>query len=206
MKALFLKDCFVLWKQLRLFLVVMLFITALNGSFGNIFIVIWAAMMPYTALAYDERSKWDQLAAMMPYSVRDIVVSKYVLGWVCIAAAAVFAALVQGLLTLLHFPTAAFEPMSNLIGFFGGICALAATLPLMFRFGVEKGRLTMLVIIGVICGGAAALSSITIAVDQTAGGIGGPFGFFMAILPLAALVLTALSIPLSIRCYTRKMR
>ena len=76
MKALLMKDCFVLWKQLRIFIFVMLVITVFNGGFGNVFIVIWAAMLPYTAMAYDERSKWDQLAAMMPYSVRDIVLSK----------------------------------------------------------------------------------------------------------------------------------
>ena len=87
MRALLMKDCFVLWKQLRLYVVLMLIFTVFNGAFGNVFIVIWAAMLPYTAMAYDERSKWDQMAAMMPYSIRDIVLSKYLLGWVCSVAA-----------------------------------------------------------------------------------------------------------------------
>ena len=40
--------------------------------------------------------------------------------------------------------------------------------------------------------------------DHTASGINGPFAFFMLILPAAALVLTAISIPLSVRMYQKK--
>lgn len=204
MKALLMKDCFVLWKQLRIFILVMLFITVFNGAFGNIFIVIWAAMLPYTAMAYDERSKWDQLAAMMPYSVRDIVLSKYLLGWLCCGTAALFALLVQLVETALGFPLAAFSPIDNLIGFCASLCVLSITLPLMFRFGVERGRLVMFLLIFLVCGTAGALGSITVSVDQTAGGIHGPFAFFMFILPVAAVVLTAVSFPLSMKLYQKR--
>ena len=44
MKALLMKDCFVLWKQLRIFIFVMLVISVFNGGFGNVFVVIWAAI------------------------------------------------------------------------------------------------------------------------------------------------------------------
>lgn len=37
---------------------------------------------------------------------------------------------------------------------------MAVTLPLMFRFGVEKGRLAMLLLIGLICGGAAGVAGM----------------------------------------------
>ena len=45
MKALLMKDCCVLWKQLRIFIVVMLVITVFNGGFGNVFIVICDAAL-----------------------------------------------------------------------------------------------------------------------------------------------------------------
>ena len=168
MKALLMKDFYTLWRQLRVYLLVMLVISVFNGSFGNIFITIWAALLPYTAMAYDERSKWDQMAAMMPYSTRDIVISKYVLG--CCAS----------------------------------LCVLAITLPLMFRFGVEKGRLMMFLIIFLVCGSAGALSSIAVSVDHTAGGLSGPFAALMAVLPIAAAALTAVSVPLSMKFYARR--
>lgn len=200
MNALLMKDCCVLWKQLRIFIFVMLVITVFNGDFGNIFIVIWAAMLPYTAMAYDERSKWDQLAAMMPYSVRDIVLSKYLLGWLCCGAAALFSLLVQLVQTALGSPLAAFSPTDNLIGLCASLCVLSITLPMMFRFGVERGRLMMFLVIFLVCGTAGALGSIV--VDGTGPATAAPV--LMAALPIAALVLTAVSVPLSMRLYQKR--
>ena len=204
MKALLMKDFYTLWRQLRVYLLVMLVISVVTGAFGNIFITIWAALLPYTAMAYDERSKWDQMAAMMPYSTRDIVISKYVLGWLCTAAAALFAMAVQLLQTVRGSPLAAFAPMDNLMGCCASLCVLAITLPLMFRFGVEKGRLMMFLIIFLVCGSAGALSSIAVSVDHTAGGLSGPFAALMAVLPIAAAALTAVSVPLSMKFYARR--
>lgn len=201
MKALVLKDLYVLWKQMRIFILVLLVIAFGNGAFGSVFIVIWAAMLPYTAMAYDERCKWDQMAAMMPYSTRDLVLSKYVLGWVCTGAAGILAAVVQVLVKAVTVSPGAGTLTSVLMGICASVCVLDITLPLMFRFGVERGRLVMFLLIFLVCGGAGAMGTITISVDQTAGGIQGPFGFFMLILPVAAVVLTAVSIPLSLRLY-----
>lgn len=199
MKALLMKDCFVIWKQLKLFLVIILVITVLNGSFGNVFIVVLASMLPYTAMAYDEQSKWDQLAAMMPYSVQDIVLSKYVLGWLYTAAAGLFTQLVQLVLTLLGSPLAAFEPASVLSGFCASLCLLSIILPPMFRMGTEKGRLWTFLVVFLVCGTAGALSDII--VDGPVRGA----PFLLAVLAIAAVVLTAVSIPLSIRLYTRRL-
>ena len=57
MQALILKDFYVMWKQTRVFLLVILVFSAIPGSFNAVFAVIYSAMLPYTAMAYDERSK-----------------------------------------------------------------------------------------------------------------------------------------------------
>ena len=57
MQALILKDFYVMWKQTRIFLLVILVFSAIPGSFNAVFAVIYSAMLPYTAMAYDERSK-----------------------------------------------------------------------------------------------------------------------------------------------------
>ena len=204
MSALLLKDYYVIFRQMRIFLLLILVFSCIPGTFYSTFAVVYASMLPYTALAYDERSKWDQMAAMMPYSIRDIVLSKYLLGWVCSVAAGLCSMALQFVLTVLDVPTAALDPVANLIGLCGSMCVLAVTLPMMFRFGVERGRLALFLLIFLVCGGAGALGTITLAVDHTASGINGPFAFFMLILPAAALVLTAISIPLSVRMYQKK--
>lgn len=204
MKGLIQKDVYVLWKQMRIFFLVMLVIMVGNGSFGSVFVVLWSSMLPYTALAYDERCKWDQMAAMMPYSPRDLVLSKYVLGWLCAGAASVIVLAVQAIIRVLHLPMATGSPLAVLISFCASASVLAVTLPVMIRFSVERGRMVMFLVIFLVCGAAGALGTISISVDQTAGGIQGLFGFFMLILPVAAVVLTAVSIPLSMRLYAAR--
>ena len=99
MSALLLKDFDVMWKQTRVLLILILVFSCLPGAFYPTFAVVYAAILPYTAMAYDERSKWDQLAAMLPYSHRDIVLSKYCFGYLAIAAAAGISLVVQTALT-----------------------------------------------------------------------------------------------------------
>ena len=200
MKALILKDTYVIWKQMKYFLVLIFLFSALPSGFNNAFAVIYTSMLPYTALAYDERSKWDQMASMMPYSSRDIVLCKYVFGWLCIGGAAVLSGLLQAALSLVI--DRAFLPGVMALSVLGAVCIVAISLPLMFRLGVERGRLGMFLVIFLICGGAGAIASIAEAMSS-----GTPFAFqgpILAVLLITAVVLTAISVPLSMRFYTKR--
>ena len=195
MSALLLKDFYVLWKQLKAFLVIILVFSAIPGGYNTVFAVAYAAMLPYSCIAYDERSKWDQLAAMMPYSTRQLVLSRYVLGWIAAVAACGFSLVLQAIFSA--FLGSSVFPAALLVSFFACLSIMAITLPLIFRFGVERGRLLMFFLIFLVCGSAGALGGIT---ESYSGAL--PSAVWL-IVP-AALVLTAVSIPLSIRCYTRR--
>ena len=200
MKALIIKDTYVIWRQMKYFLILILIFSALPSGFNNAFAVIYTSMLPYTALAYDERSKWDQLAAMMPYSTRDMVLGKYVFGWLCIGAAVVLSGLLQMALSLVV--DRVFLPGVMVLSVLGAVCILAISLPLMFRMGVEKGRLAMFLVIFLVCGAAGAIAHIAESV-----GSGTVFAFqgpVLGVTLLAALVLTAVSVPLSMRFYTKR--
>ena len=195
MKALLLKDYCVLWKQLRFFLLFILIFSALPGGFNGVFAVTYAALLPYSCIAYDERSKWDQLAAMMPYTARDLVLSRYVLGWIAAAGACALSLVLQGVFSTLL--DTGFYPVTLVLAFFACLATLAITLPLIFRFGVERGRLLMFLIIFLVCGSAGALGGIA---DATSGL---PPAAVWLLLPVS-LVLTVLSVPLSLRWYARR--
>lgn len=202
MSALLLKDFYVMWKQTRVLLILILVFSCLPGAFYPTFAVVYAAILPYTAMAYDERSKWGQLAAMLPYADRNIVLSKYLFGCLAIAVTAGISMVIQTGLTLVWNQAADnLSPLSTIPLAMGvGVCVLALTLPLMFRFGVEKGRLVMFLLIFLVCGGTGAITSITSDIPDG--------GSYLALaLPgvaVAAIVLTAISIPLSLRMYRRK--
>lgn len=149
MKALLYKDLCVLWKQMK-FVIFMVAIFCLMPDTGfslNTFFVAYAGLIiPVTLFAYDERAKWDALAAMMPYSTRDLVLSRYLFGWLSTVFAVLCYLVGQVLFSGGHKPTDG----SSLVL----VMTLAMTLlvqavyfPILFRLGAEKGRLVMLVII-----------------------------------------------------------
>ena len=203
MKALLLKDFYVMWKQTRVLLLLILVFSCLPGAFYPTFAVVYAAILPYTAMAYDERSKWGQLAAMLPYADREIVLSKYCFGYLAIAVAAGISLVLQTVLTAVWDRAAEnLSPLSSIIlAICMGVGVLALTLPLMFRFGVEKGRLVMFLIIFLVCGGAGAVTGITSELSDS-----GRYLMTLALpgAALAAVILTAVSIPLSLRMYRRR--
>lgn len=205
MRALIQKDVYVLWKQMRIFLLVMLVIMVGNGAFGSVFVVIWCAMLPYTALAYDERCRWDQMAAMMPYTPRDIVLSKYVLGWLCAGGAGVFTLAAQAVIRAFRLPLETGSPFAVLMSFCTSVGVLAVTLPLMFRFSVERGRMAMFLAIFLVCGGAGALGAV-LAPDgaPVPGSLPALLSMAAVAAPVAAAALTAVSIPLSLRFYAAR--
>ena len=199
MSALILKDYYVIFRQMRIFLLLVLVFSCIPGAFYSTFAVVYASMLPYTALAYDERSHWDQMAAMMPYSDRDLVLSKYVFGWLSTAAAAAASFVLQTVLAAVWPGAEGPSVPVILLSVCVAVCILDITLPLMFRFGVEKGRLAMFLIIFLVCASSGAISVI----DQS----GGPdFGFQMWAPPAVAVVMTAVSVPLSVRLYGRRKR
>ena len=199
MSALILKDYYVIFRQMRIFLLLVLVFSCIPGAFYSTFAVVYASMLPYTALAYDERSRWDQMAAMMPYADRDIVLGKYVFGWLFTVAAAAATFVLQTVLAAVWPGAEGPSVPVILLSVCVAVCILDITLPMMFRFGVEKARLAMFLIIFLVCASAGAISVI----DQS----GGPdFGFQMWAPPAVAVVMTAVSVPLSVRLYGRRKR
>ena len=200
MKALLKKDIYVLVRQMKIFLLMMAVFAVVPSLNLSVFAIAYCGMLPYTAMSYDERSKWNQLAAMMPYSDRDIVLSKYVFGWLFILAATAASLVLQAALFLVWPAADGSSPAALLLALCVSVCVLALTLPLMFRFGTERGRLVMFLIIFLVCGSAGAVSGIAPELE-------GSSSFFVTFsAALAAVVLTVLSIPLSIRLYRRRRR
>ena len=101
MKALLLKDWYVLRKQAWAYLIIVLVWGAIPSEVLNLLAVVYGAMIPYTAMAYDQRSRWDRFARMLPYSDRTVVLSRYALGWVSLLIGTAAVTLCQGIVSCL---------------------------------------------------------------------------------------------------------
>jgi len=200
MKGLILKDLLILKKQAKIYVIMIIFfsINALatrNFSFLAGMVCMFCAMMPVTALSYDERANWDKYALSMPVSRKDMILSKYLLGIITTGI---------GLITLILFQITLFKVTKEniLITFiiFGiSILFLSVLLPIFFKFGVEKGRIVMLLIF---------FTPPLIGVGISKLGLPGPGANDLKLLlysfPFIILITLGLSIYLSLRIYAKK--
>lgn len=198
MKGLLCKDACTLVRQVGIMLaLVVLFGCVQRGSMTAV-AIFYASLLPMTALAYDERCKWDTMAAGMPYSDLALVGSKYVLGAVCVAGAMVVSLLAQLAFGSFCAEDAATTLVIALLAF--GLNVIE--LPVMFRFGVEKGRLVFLLL---TCGGVSAIlvgqEQFLAALDR----IENPAAMLLVVAGAVA-ALTAVSLPLAVRMYRSRYR
>ncbi|MDY3282090.1 ABC-2 transporter permease [Dysosmobacter sp.] len=195
LKALLRKDLYVLGRQGVFLLVITVAFAAIPTGYFNTFAILFASIIPFSVINDDERTHWGRMAAMMPYSPGEIVLSRYLLGWGCAAFDLAVAVLIQ----LLERPFMAHRTELPLLAasFCLAVCLMAVTIPLIIRFGTTRARLINMVVIASICVCASLLGDLEV---PAAGSLSVPWFGPM----IAAAALTALSIPLSLRWYCRK--
>lgn len=198
MKGLFYKDVYTMVKQYRFMLLVVIVFGLIPGNSLSFLAVVYAAILPVSALAADEQAGWTRLAAALPVPRRQIVFSKYLLGLVCAVAAAALALIGEGALALARGQGYGLANLANAWGMMGlGLFLQSLSLPMMFKFGVEKGRLCMMLVMALAVG---AVTAINVAAPQDlAGALTSP-----AILGFIALPVLALSIICSIRIFEKR--
>ena len=195
LKALLLKDLYVLGKQGVFLLVITVAFAAIPTGYFNTFAILFSSILPFSVINDDERTHWGRMAAMMPYSPTEIVLSRYLLGWGCAAFNLAVAVLIQ----LLERPFMAHRTELPLLAasFCLAVCLMAVTIPLIIRFGTTRARLVNMLVIASICVCASLLGDWEV---PAAGALSVPWFGPM----IAAVVLTAVSLPLSLRWYCRK--
>lgn len=200
MKGLLIKDFYILTKQIKVFLIVLVIMAIIPGNSMAAFAIIYATMLPIAIMGYDERSKWDRYALMLPYSKRSLVLSKYIMGYICITAATLFIILsriVYGMFKRIDLSVDILTeiiPLACVALFF-----LAVNLFFMFRFGVEKGRLAFFATTAIVVAFIYLLYEVfqkdveSINVDN-----------ILLIVPVCIVILNAISVFASIKYYNRK--
>ena len=201
MKALLLKDYYTLGKSLRSLALIVLLWSVIPMAFLNVFAMIYGSMIPYSAMAYDQRSRWDQFARMLPYSDRTVVLSRYALGWISLSVGAFAVAICQGVLTCLPLPAKLSANLSP--GFvFAALCVgcllLDLNIPLILRYGTEKARWVAILITFLTFASVGALNGLVNDAKTVAAAV-----LSLALTGILALTIitTAVSILLSLKFY-----
>lgn len=204
MKGLLLKDWYVIRSQCKYILIISLLWIVITVSSGLYFAIIGSmllAILPVTVMGLDERSKWDSFALTMPYSRREMVLSKYLLSLLAMAAScAVYtvASLAASLIRHTALQAAQLAPALAAI-LLTSVLSIVLIYPLIFWLGVEKGRIWyMMITILLVCGSGALSNQL----QENAATALTPA--WLTVLPVAALVFIGLSAWLSLALYRRR--
>ena len=209
MKGLLLKDYIMLksqWVMYLLLVILWLAVGFVNGSaaFFSGVMQMLAVMVPLTLAAYDEKNGWESFALTMPVLKRQMVSARFFMMLLVL--------LFVGLLTLAgtwilsrDLPESGIAVMLSLPV---GLSVNCLLLPILFRFGVEKGKFVFL--------GATAVFILSgflvgkLPIDGLLVKLLDAFFYFEDVLLTAvmlwvgALLLLAISWLLSVRIYEKK--
>lgn len=201
MIGLFIKDLLNLKSQLRVILLLLgvyglIAITNDNSSMLGAIIAIMGVMIPTTALSYDEKAKWDKYALSMPLSRTDLILSKYLLG----IAFSVVGFILNFLISLwIGFTSYKESMILSMLLLSAGLFFLSFVLPPMFKYGVEKGRIVMMLLIFSPTVFLLILKNMNVKLPSA-----DLIEKFWYILPAFSVLVLFASIALSVKIYSRK--
>lgn len=201
MIGLILKDIYNLKKQSKIYLILLVFYFFMGmanrsiSMFGTMLSVL-AATLPVTAMAYDEKNNWERYALTMPLSRKDMVLSRYILGLLF-----AFIAFIISMASSVFLSNESFvESVAVNVGTLCFVLLLMAIIfPILFKFGIEKGRILMILILFAPSMIILFLSNYGIQLpdEETIK----PFLYYS---PIAVIIIFILSLFLSISIYNKK--
>ncbi len=166
MKGLLLKDWYMCIRYCRAFLVLVgVFLVVSFFENDNFFFQLYptmiASIIPMSLISYDERDRWTAYSGTLPYTRRQLVSAKYLIGLffgafsflVSLAAFAVF------MITSDTFSIESFLFIAVRLLVLG-LIGPTFLLPFVFKFGAEKGRIIFYVMIGLPCATGILLTGL----------------------------------------------
>lgn len=196
MKGLVLKDISSLATELKYIVALLAVLIFLQNDFLYIFAIVYMAVLPISALGYDERAKWDKMANMLPFSTAQLVGSKYILGYLAMGTAVLFVVFSRWFGSGKTVSAEEFISIAIVLCF--ALIIEAIQLPLMFWVGVEKGRILFVLI--TVFGASTMYSSGAILKEISMVQTGKNVLFIMAV---AAVVCNLISFLAAEKLYQR---
>ena len=202
MKGLLRKDLYMIVKYCRTLLVIcgIFLLVAAVAPGDNLFLLVYPVLLggvlPVTLLSYDERFHWDATCDTMPISRRTVVSERYLMSLLSFLALYLLTLAVQAAVLLPRGYGAALGQIALVLPAMG-LLPSSILLPVMFRFGVEKGRIVYFFVIGAFVAVFLIFTNNIVTLGSSAGA-----GGWAA--TLASIALFVLSWLLSIRLYEKR--
>ena len=207
MKGLLLKDFYMMKKYCKsyLFMLVIFTVVSFFASDNLLFVFypcLLCGMIPVNLLAYDEHSRFTVYSGTLPYTKSQVVSGKYIVCILVQCAVLFVTATAQGIKMAVNGSFRAQDFFVILIiGFCFSSLVAPISLPFMFKFGTEKGRMAYFFMIGVVAASVYGLSTF-LNIEQIDMGTG--LAGALPILCVVCAAIYALSWYLSIVFYRKR--
>lgn len=200
MKELYTAKKFYLWFFIIVAAFLVIPILGEENMFFLVYPMIFATIIPVSLIAYDERDKWEAYSGTLPYTRGQLVSAKYLVG-LCLGAVAFLmstAAILVRMQIQGQFSLEKLAAVGTALLVMGCLFS-ALVLPLVFKYGVEKGRIAYIIIVGLTGASGGALAGMGFEVQMPTGNL-----LLLAAIAGGSVVLYALSWVLSIRFYQKR--
>lgn len=207
------KDLLIVKNNLKLIGIVLtiFFILALQDKFDITLALPFIAMIYLfvitlfiSTFSYDEFNKWDAYAVTLPNGRKNIVKSKYITSIILVICALIVTLSLNYLISFINDSLEFEKVISLVLEMTTGIILIESImLPIIFKLGIEKGRLCLFGITITITGIATIVSkkfdlSISINIIQFFN------NYDFIIIPLVLIILLLLSYKISEKIYSKK--
>lgn len=192
-------------KTIVIVIIVWIGIAMINQAFFNIIFGMGTYLLLMQVMSYEDTYGIDNLIAKLPVSKNEYVISKYVLGIIISVIFMVLSVLIYSILnSILELDLTL--GIFILIGFVTSMLAISVIIPVILKFGINKGRMviTILTVLMVVVPTGIMTSiwdnkEFMYKIMDIAGNIGIPF-----ILIISSILILIISIIISLRVYKSK--
>lgn len=140
------KDFLLIKNNIKLIVVIffIFIVMSLQGSFDISFIVPFIVTMLFiSTFSYDEYNKWDSYAVTLPNGRKNIVKSKYIASLILTVLSIIITIIISLIISKDITKT-----LETILGVFISIIIMESIMyPLIFKYGIEKGRICLFILI-----------------------------------------------------------
>ncbi|MCU9809686.1 ABC-2 transporter permease [Paraclostridium sp. AKS46] len=192
-------------KTILIVLIVWIGIAMINQAFFNIIFGMGTYLLLMQVMAYEDTYGIDNLIAKLPVSKNEYVISRYVLGIIISVIFMVLSVLIYSMLdSILELDLTL--GIFILIGFVTSMLAISIIIPVILKFGINKGRMVVAILTALmVVVPTGIMTSIwenkefMSKIMNVVGNIGVPF-----ILIISSILILIISIIISLSVYKSK--
>ena len=198
------KDLLTIKSNLKILLIIFIVfaIMAFNGDMSISFLPSYMSLMiMMSTFSYDAYNKWDSYASTLPNGRKNIVISKYLSTIILI----VFTTFIVFILSVVcsSVNNVKINFMELIATIFATILCEAIMYPIIFKFGIEKARIGIFVLIfGIILLGELLINYINLG--KVLNSLSFLNNWWIIIFPVLVVIILYVSYIISIRIYKKK--